>query len=108
MHDGAEDHRCNHHLDQGDKAVAERFQLFAEIGIEISDRNAQPDRDQDLYIEDLVPGVMMDGGSGCLSGHGALANEKNLGPPSWHNAAGKSHLCRLSLPRGYRKRSVPP
>ena len=55
---GAKDHRRDHHLDQCDEAVAERLQFLAEIGKEIADENAECDRDQDLDVEDLVPGLM--------------------------------------------------
>jgi hypothetical protein len=63
VHHGAEDHRRDHHLDQRDEAVAERLQLLAEIGIEIADEHPERDRDQNLDVEDLVPGLMpaMDG-----------------------------------------------
>ena len=53
VHDRAKDHRRDHHLDQGDKTVAKRLQLFAEIGIRISDRNPEGDRDQNLHIEEF-------------------------------------------------------
>ncbi|MGY4616287.1 hypothetical protein ACVWZ4_001514 [Bradyrhizobium sp. USDA 4472] len=58
VHHGAEDHRRDHHLDQGDEAVAERLQGLAEIGIEIADQHPKCDRDQYLDIEDLVPGLV--------------------------------------------------
>ena len=70
MHDGAEDHRRDHHLDQGDEAVAERLQLLAEIGKEPADQDAERDRDQHLNIEDLVPGLMTRGGTGGFGSHG--------------------------------------
>ena len=71
MHDGAENHRRDHHLDQRDKTVAKRLQLLAEIGIEISDENAERDRDQHLDVEDLVPGlVRADGWADRFGGHG--------------------------------------
>ena len=78
MHDRAEDHRRDHHLDQRDEAVTQRLQLLAEIGIQISDQDAERDRDQNLHIEDLVPGLVMDGGTDHFSGHGALAREEDL------------------------------
>ena len=31
MHDGAENHRRDHHLDQGDETVTERLQLLVEM-----------------------------------------------------------------------------
>ncbi len=34
------------------------FKLLAEIGIEIADQHAERDRDQDLDVEDLVPGLV--------------------------------------------------
>src|SRR6202043_4114753 len=54
MHDGTEDHRRNHHLDQCDEAVAERLQRLAEIRKEISDQYTERDRDENLNIQDLV------------------------------------------------------
>jgi len=39
VHDGAEDYRRDHHLDQRDEAVAERFEFLAEVGIKISDEH---------------------------------------------------------------------
>ncbi len=79
MHDRAENHRRDHHLDQRDEAVAERLQLLAEIGLEIADQDADRDRDQHLHIEDFVPGLVMVGGrTDHFSGHGALAAEEGL------------------------------
>ncbi len=57
VHDGAEDHRRDHHLDQRDEAVAERLELPAEVRIEIPDEDAERDRDQHLDVEDRVPGM---------------------------------------------------
>ena len=57
MHHGAKNHRRDHHLDQRDEAVAERFEILAEGGIEIADEDAEADRDQDLDIKDPVPGL---------------------------------------------------
>ena len=70
VHHRAEDHRRDHHLDQRDEAVAERLQLLAEIGKETADQDAERDRDQDLNIEDLVPGLMTRGGTGGFGSHG--------------------------------------
>ncbi|MGY3456185.1 hypothetical protein ACVWW5_001635 [Bradyrhizobium sp. LM3.4] len=58
MHHGAEDHRRDHHLDQRYEAVAERLQGLAEIGVEIADEHPEHDRDQNLDVEDLVPGLV--------------------------------------------------
>ena len=71
VHDGAEDHRRDHHLDQRDKAVAKRLQRLAEIGIKMSDCDAECDRDENLDIQDLVPGLTTDGGADHFCGHGA-------------------------------------
>ncbi len=59
VHHGAEDHRRDHHLDQRDEAVAERFERLAEIRIEMPDRDADHDRDQHLDVEHRVPGAMV-------------------------------------------------
>jgi len=44
------------------KPVAERLQVLAEIGKEATDQDAKRDRDQDLNIEDFVPGLMTPAG----------------------------------------------
>jgi hypothetical protein len=73
VHDGAENHRRDHHLDQGDETVTERLQLLAEMWIEIPDQHTERDCDQDLQIQDLVPRLMtMDDGSDRCCCHGAL------------------------------------
>jgi len=79
VHDGTENHRRDHHLDQCDEAVTERLQALAEIREKIADQDAERDRDQDLNIEDLVPGLTPGGGTDRFCGHGRLAwGEKEL------------------------------
>jgi hypothetical protein len=91
VHDGAEDHRRNHHLDQRDEAVAERLQLLAEIRIEISDQDTERDCDENLNIQDLVPGLMAGGGTDRFCGHGRLTLDKwKLAASSWDSAAGSA------------------
>src|SRR5205085_2321045 len=55
IHHGAEDHRRDHHLDQGDEAIAERFQLNAGLRKQMADQDADRDGNQDLNIENAVP-----------------------------------------------------
>ncbi len=88
VHHGAENHRCDHHLDQRDKAVAERLQLLAEIRIEVPDQDAKRDRDENLDVKDLVPRLAPGGRTDRFCGHGRLAwGEKELAAPSWERAA---------------------
>src|SRR5262245_54771646 len=55
VHHRAKDHRANHHLDEGDKAVAKRLKGFAQIRPEMADQNAELDRNQNLYVKDSIP-----------------------------------------------------
>ena|ERR1700730_15429457 len=80
MHDGTEDHRRNHHLDQCDEAVAERLQRLAEIRIEISDQYTERDRDENLNIQDLVPPLMTGGRTDRFCGHAASGWEGGASP----------------------------
>jgi hypothetical protein len=57
VHDGAEDHRCDHHLDQRDETVAQRFESDAGVRKEMADEDADGDRDQDLNVENRIPGA---------------------------------------------------
>ena len=104
VHHGAEDHRRDHHLDQRDEAVAERLQLLAEIGIEMSDQDTEQDRDQNLDVEDLVPGLVMggDGGARRVSGHGALAAVQVTAIMGWRAATDNSIVGRESIVTGSR------
>jgi hypothetical protein len=52
-HDGAEHHRCDHHLDQLDETVAERLEGGAELGPVVADGDAEDQADEDLYVEQL-------------------------------------------------------
>jgi hypothetical protein len=54
VNDGAEDDRCDHHLDCPDEHVAERLHLCAQRRIEMSEQDADRDRTQHLDIEMLV------------------------------------------------------
>ena len=57
MHHGAEDHRGDHHLDELDEAVAKRLQRLAGVGEKMPDQGADGDRNQDLDVEDRIPGM---------------------------------------------------
>jgi hypothetical protein len=43
VHDGAEDHRADHHFDGRDEAVAERFEGDAEVRKVMTDQDAGGD-----------------------------------------------------------------
>ena len=59
VHHRAEDHRRDHHLDQRDEAVAERLQRDAGVAENRWPiRTPMRDGDQDLDIEDAVPGTL--------------------------------------------------
>jgi hypothetical protein len=58
-HHGAEDDRCDQHLDQLDEGVAQRLHLRAERRIEVAQKDAQHDRTQHLDVEMPVPGLVM-------------------------------------------------
>ena len=86
VHDRAEDHRRNHHLDKRDEAVAERLQGDAGLRKIVSDEDADRDRDQDLNVEDRVPGTPpgRDAGrhGGGKLGHGRiLLRRRRLSSP---------------------------
>src|ERR1700681_3901869 len=98
MHDGTEDHRRNHHLDQCDEAVAEPLQRLAEIRKEISDQYTERDRDENLNIQDLVPPLMTGGRMDRFSGHAASGvGRRSLAPPSWARAAQRTNEILWNL-----------
>src|SRR5262249_51648451 len=55
VHDGAEDHRRDHHLDELNETVAERLERLSGFGEEIAHRDADQDRNDHLNIEYRVP-----------------------------------------------------
>ena len=55
VHDGAKDDRPDHHLDEGNKAVAERLESFAQVRPEMANKNANSDSYQNLDVEDRIP-----------------------------------------------------
>jgi hypothetical protein len=55
--DGAEDDRRDHHPDQLNEPVAQRFQGRAGGGEEMADEDAEGNGDQDLDIENAIPGT---------------------------------------------------
>lgn len=55
MDDGAEDDGGDHHLDEFDEAVAERFEGFGLFREEIAEGDADCDGDEDLDVEDAIP-----------------------------------------------------
>jgi hypothetical protein len=56
MHDRAKNHWCNHHLDKAYEDVTQGLQLNANLRIEMTNDNTEPYGDQDLDVEDFVPG----------------------------------------------------
>ncbi len=67
-HDGAEDDRRDHHLDELDEAVAERLERRRRVRHEVAEQYADRDGDEDLEIERLVERSGRRGG--CLHGTG--------------------------------------
>ena len=57
VHDRAEDDRPDHHLDEGDEAVAERLERNARVRKVVPDQDADGDGDQNLDVENGVPGA---------------------------------------------------
>ena len=57
MHDRAEDDRRDHHLDERNEAVTERFERDAGVWKIMADEDAGGDREQDLNTENCVPGA---------------------------------------------------
>jgi hypothetical protein len=51
MHDCAENDWSNQHFDQLNETVTERFHLFSELRIEVTQQDAEDDRGQHLGIE---------------------------------------------------------
>jgi hypothetical protein len=49
------DDRPDHHLDEGNKAVAERLESFAQVRPEMANKNANSDSYQNLDVEDRIP-----------------------------------------------------
>src|SRR6266403_5510813 len=79
VHHRAEYHRCDHHFDQRNKAVAEWLQGLAEVRIEVPDQDSERDGDQNLNVEDRIPPLTRGDGTDGLCGHWALgtANAKD-------------------------------
>jgi hypothetical protein len=82
--------------------------FLAEIGIEIADEDPERDRDQDLHIEDAVPGLMgaMDGRPDRDWCHvmSRIAFDQ-LPSPSWGVAVRPA--ITISSPQNARDRSLP-
>jgi hypothetical protein len=70
VHDGAEDHRCDHHLDQRDEGVAQGLHRHAGLRKIMSDRDAERDGDEHLDVKHGVPGVPLRRGNGGGTRHG--------------------------------------
>lgn len=56
MDDGAEDDGGDHHLDEFDEAIAKGLKGFSLIREEVAERDANGDGDENLNIEDAIPG----------------------------------------------------
>jgi hypothetical protein len=57
VHDRAEDDRRDHHLDERNEPVTKRFERDAGVWKIMADEDADGDREQDLNIENCVPGA---------------------------------------------------
>ena len=68
MNHGAEDDRRDQHFDQLDEAVTERFQRTPAFRKAIADADADKNRDENLNVEDAIPGFARDGCS-----HGVMS-----------------------------------
>jgi hypothetical protein len=77
VHHCAEYYRCDHHLDQRDKAVTEWFQGLAEVRIEVANQDSERDRNQNLNVEDRIPRLTRGGGTDGLCGHGHTRKTAN-------------------------------
>jgi hypothetical protein len=55
VHDGAEDHRCDHHLDERDESIAERLHRLPGARIPVTEHDADGNRDKHLHVENGVP-----------------------------------------------------
>jgi hypothetical protein len=64
-HQGAEDDRADHHLDQVHESGAERFQLDCEVREQEADADPQEYGDDDGYVEEVGPVVADRRRSGC-------------------------------------------
>ena len=61
----------------------------------MADQDAERDRDQDLNIEDLVPGLTPGGGTDRFCGHGRLAwGEKELAAMMGDRRAADNELAK--------------
>jgi hypothetical protein len=58
LHDRAEDHRPDHHLDERGEAVAERFERDAGVRKIMADQHARGDGEQNLNVKNGVPGTL--------------------------------------------------
>jgi len=72
-HDGAEDNRPDHHLDQLDERVAKRFHLHGKRRREMPEQHANNDRDEHMKVKRAIERLPC---AGRGRGHdGALAHE---------------------------------
>jgi hypothetical protein len=57
LNDGAENHRRDHHANEHDESVAERFQGYAHMREKTADENSNNDGNEHLHVENRVPGL---------------------------------------------------
>ena|ERR1700680_3364544 len=55
VNNGAEDDRCNDHLDQIDESISQRFEVLTQTRVYVADHDAEQNRDQNLDIKNAVP-----------------------------------------------------
>jgi hypothetical protein len=56
LHDCAEDHGRDHHFDQSNEAIAQRFERNSGAWEEMTDKDAKKNCQHDLRVENGVPG----------------------------------------------------
>ncbi len=83
--DRQEDHRRDDHLHEPDEGVAKRFELRADIRIEMPEQDARGDRRQHLNIEMAVKGCLAADLRGMFDDHDILhvagPVRQHAGPP---------------------------
>src|SRR5262249_3547505 len=78
VHYRAEDHRADHHFDERDEAVAERFEGDAEVRKVMADQDAGGDGKQNLNVENGVPGTPRRGHGSSLPPRGKEVAELGI------------------------------
>ncbi len=96
-HHGAEDDRPDHHLDELDEGIAERFQRFAGRGVQRADQHAGHDGDEHLGVERPEQRLEHDGAPPIRARRGRRAPLRASGPGL--PPAERGRASRRSRPR---------